>query len=131
MALKINGKYIAGAQIGDKSSDFELDHLEIANTSLAGIYAKTLANCSNGSTNIYDHDGDGQTHDDPDDIINRSTFTQYNSVLHDNYIHQVRAEGFYVGSSFYSEGSRLAALRNHSGVSSCSQGCQNLQQHIR
>lgn len=102
--FKINGKYIAGAQIGDKSSDFELDHLEIANTSLAGIYAKTLANCSNGSTNIYDHDGDGQTHDDPDDIINRSTFTQYNSVLHDNYIHQVGAEGFYVGSSFYSEG---------------------------
>lgn len=102
--FKVNGKYIAGFQIGDKSSDFELDHIEIANTSLAGVYAKTLANCSNGSTNNYDHDGDGRIQGDPDDIINRSTFTQYNSVLHDNYIHQVGAEGVYIGSSFYSEG---------------------------
>lgn len=106
--FKVNGKYTAGVSLGDKSSDFEIDHLEISNTNLAGVYAKTLANCPDGSTNSYDYDDDGNTKGDLDDIINRFTFTQYNSVFHHIYMHQVGAEGFYVGSSFYGEGEMIS-----------------------
>ena len=71
----------AGMGIGDLSSDFEIDHVSIENTFIAGIYAKT----------------------DPDSTLTsvRGTFTQYNTCIHDNYIGNVGNEGMYIGSSKY------------------------------
>jgi hypothetical protein len=99
-----------GVTIVNKSSDFEIDHVEITGVGLAGIKVDTPATCSDGSTSdwrAYDYDGDGVKTGDLDDVINRNNFTIDNSVLHDNYIHNVGTEGIYVGSSFYSEGSVL------------------------
>ena len=99
-----------GVTIVNKSSDFEVDHVEITGVGLAGIKVGTPATCSDGSTsdwNAYDYDGDGIKFGDRDDVVNRSNFSIYNSVLHDNFIHDVGTEGIYVGSSFYSTGSVL------------------------
>ncbi|MCX6248512.1 MAG: right-handed parallel beta-helix repeat-containing protein [Bacteroidetes bacterium] len=72
----------AGLSIGELSSDVEIDHISIANCPIAGIYAKTDPDCSYTST--------------------RGKFTQYNTILHDNFISNVGDEGMYIGSSFYS-----------------------------
>jgi hypothetical protein len=72
----------AGLSIGELSSDVEVDHIYISNTPIAGIYDKTDPDCTFTST--------------------RGKFTQYNTVIHDNYISNVGNEGFYIGSSFYS-----------------------------
>jgi hypothetical protein len=71
----------AGLGVGELSSDFEIDHISVENSLLGGIYAKT----------------------DPDSTLTsvRGTFTQYNSVIHDNYIANVGDEGLYVGSTKY------------------------------
>jgi hypothetical protein len=102
--IKIVHSLNVGVDIGFKSSDLEVDHLEITGVGGVGITAKTEGVCSDGSTDdwqAYDYDGDGVKVGDLDDVVNRSTFTQYNSVLHHNYVHNVGTEGFYVGSSFY------------------------------
>ena len=71
----------AGLGIGNLSSDFEIEHVSIENTSIAGIYAKTEPDCTMTSV--------------------RGTFTQYNTSIHDNYISNTGNEGLYVGSSKY------------------------------
>lgn len=99
--IKIVGSTSAGVDVGFKSTNFEIDHIEVSGVNNAGIHAKTEAVCSDGSANDYDYDADGVTIDDPDDVVNRDSFTQFNFALHDNYVHNVGTEGFYVGSSFY------------------------------
>lgn len=101
--IKVIKSTSVGVSVGYKSSDFEVDHIEIADVTNAGIAAKTEAVCSDGSISdwSYDYDGDGTRAGDLDDVVNRDNFTQYNSIFHDNYIHNVGTEGFYVGSSFY------------------------------
>ena len=69
-----------GVQIGEFSTDFEVDHLEIANTGFAGVMAKTDPSCDN------------------QDLRN---FVQKNTVLHDLYIHDTEGEGMYIGYSWY------------------------------
>ena len=69
----------AGMGIGKLSSDFEIDHVSIENCSIGGIYAKTDPDCSLTST--------------------RDNFTQYNTIIHDNYISNVGNEGMYIGST--------------------------------
>jgi parallel beta-helix repeat protein len=96
-----------GIQIVHKSSDFEVDHIEVRDVDGAGMGAKSRAVCSDGSTNDYDYDADGNKLGDLDDVVNRGNFVQYDSVFHDNYIHHVGTEGFYVGSSHYQEGREL------------------------
>jgi parallel beta-helix repeat protein len=71
----------SGLGIGYLSSDFEIDHISIENTLIAGLYAKTDPNCSANST--------------------RDSFTQHNTIIHDNYIAYTGNEGLYVGSSKY------------------------------
>jgi len=71
----------AGVSFGELSSDFELDHVTIADDPIAGLYAKTDPDCSFSST--------------------RNNFTQYNTRIHDNYIQNTGNEGLYIGSSFY------------------------------
>jgi hypothetical protein len=71
----------AGVGVNDLSTDFEIDHISIENTSIGGIYAKTDPECSFTST--------------------RGNFTQYNTLIHDNYIANVCDEGLYIGSTKY------------------------------
>jgi len=70
-----------GIGIGDKSSDFEIDHVSIEHCNGAGINAKTDPDCSFTTT--------------------RGNFTQFHSVIHDNYIAGVSNEGVYLGSTKY------------------------------
>ncbi len=71
----------AGMGIGYLSSDIEVDHISIENTLIGGLYAKTDPDCSTNSV--------------------RGSFTQYNTVIHDNYIAYTGNEGIYVGSTKY------------------------------
>lgn len=72
----------AGVSMGYLSSYCEIDHIYIANTNITGIFAKTDPDCAFNST--------------------RDKFTQYNTIIHDNYIANTVVEGMYIGSSFYS-----------------------------
>jgi hypothetical protein len=58
-----------------------MDHMKITDDPIAGVYAKTDPDCSFTST--------------------RPNFTQYNTLIHDNYIESTGNEGLYIGSSFY------------------------------
>lgn len=71
----------AGIGVGDLSSDFEIDHISIENTLVGGIYAKTDPDCSLTTT--------------------RDKFTQFNTIIHDNYLAYTGDEGLYIGSSKY------------------------------
>ncbi len=102
--IKIIHSTANGITMPNKTSDFEVDHIEVSGVPIIGISAKTVAVCSDGSTSdwhAYDYDGDGIKVGDLDDVVNRSKFTQYNSVLHDNYVHGTGHSAFYIGSSFY------------------------------
>ena len=81
--IKVAGtlKGASGLSTDNLSSDFEIDHVEVCNSGFAGIMSKTDPRCDRSS--------------------NRGNFTQYNSVFHDNYIHNTKGEGFYIGNSFY------------------------------
>ncbi len=106
--IKVAGVYYtAGLNINFKSSNFEVDHIEVTNTSAAGITTKTNGVCSDGSGNNYDYDGDGHLTGDLDDVVNRDTFVQYDSVFHHNYLHNIGTEGFYIGGTSYSQGKML------------------------
>jgi hypothetical protein len=63
------------------TSDFECDHLEIKGSGFAGIMCKTDPGCGGYAT--------------------RENFRMENVSLHDNYIHHVAGEGFYIGHSSY------------------------------
>lgn len=82
--IKINGTQsgASGLTIGNLSSDFEVEHLEITNAGFAGIMAKTDPSC--------------------DESASRGNFYMNNVLIHDNYVHDVGGEGLYIGNSFYS-----------------------------
>lgn len=84
LSIKVlgTGPGASGVSVGDKSSNFEIDHLEIANAGFAGIMAKTDPRC--------------------DSSANRGIFLMRDVSIHDNYIHDVGGEGIYAGNSFYS-----------------------------
>jgi len=71
----------AGVSMGYLSSDVEIDHVSIENTLIGGLYAKTDPDCN------------PNTH--------RNAFTQYNTLIHDNYIAYTGDEGIYAGSTKY------------------------------
>jgi len=71
----------AGLSMGYLSSDVEIDHVSIENTLIGGLYAKTDPDCSPSTT--------------------RGAFTQYNTIIHDNYIANTGDEGMYIGSTKY------------------------------
>lgn len=81
-ALKILESDGVGISIDDLSTDIEVEGVEIANTRLAGIMAKTDPDCSLRAV--------------------RDSFALYNLKIHDNYLHDIGFEGMYIGSSFYS-----------------------------
>ena len=74
-------KGASGLTINNLSTNFEIDHLEIANTGFAGIMSFSQPKCD-GSSNI-------------------GNFVQRNVSIHDNYIHHTLGEGLYIGHSYY------------------------------
>lgn len=75
-------EYGSGIGISNKSSTAEIEGVEISNTSFAGIIAKTDPYCLDGEI-----------------MVTRDDFTQFDIVIHDNYIHDTGGEGMYIGSS--------------------------------
>jgi len=71
-----------GISADQRSTNLEFEKCEVANTGFAGIMAKTDPVC-----------GDPTTY--------RNGFTQYNTVIHDCYVHDVGGEGMYIGHSSY------------------------------
>ncbi len=71
----------AGIGVGYLSSDYEIDHISIQNTLLGALYAKTDPDLTTPST--------------------REKFTQFNTIIHDNYIAYCGDEGMYIGSTKY------------------------------
>ncbi|MCD9017741.1 alpha/beta fold hydrolase [Parachryseolinea silvisoli] len=63
-------------------SDFEVDHIEIANSGYAGIMCKIDPTCDNPQ-------------------YHRGNFVMENIKLHDNYIHDTNGEAYYVGYYAY------------------------------
>lgn len=65
---------------GDRSSDYEIDHIEALDCGFAGVVSKTDPNC--------------ETQD-------MSGFVQRNTRLHHLYLHDTRGEGIYFGNTGY------------------------------
>ncbi len=68
-----------GVSVSDFCSDFEIDHVEIANTGFAGIIGKTDPSCGNELT------------------WRRNGYVLKNLNIHHNYIHDTGGEGIYLG----------------------------------
>lgn len=75
------GKGANGLGIGELSTNYEVDHIEIANTGFSGIFALSQPTC--------------------DLSANKGHFEQRNTIIRDNYIHDTYGEGMYIGHSFY------------------------------
>ncbi|MCF8332055.1 MAG: T9SS type A sorting domain-containing protein, partial [Bacteroidales bacterium] len=71
----------AGIGISNLSNFFEIDHVEIAHTKIAGIMCKTEPGCSFTAT--------------------RDSFLMEDIHIHHNYIHHTGTEGMYIGSSSF------------------------------
>lgn len=70
-----------GIGVGEISSDFEIDHIQIRNCLGSGIVAKTDPQCNPLTTRGY--------------------ATQDNTSIHNNFIDNVGNEGMYIGSTKY------------------------------
>jgi len=70
-----------GLSIDGLSTNYEIDHIEIANSGFAGIMSMSHPTC--------------------DGTANRGNFVQRNTSIHDNFVHNTSGEGFYIGHSFY------------------------------
>lgn len=81
--IVINGGNL-GITLDKLSTNFQVDHVEIANTGFAGIMAKTDPTC--------------------DDATIRDNFVMKNVYFNDNYVHDTGGEAFYIGNSFYANG---------------------------
>lgn len=70
--------------VGSKSTNYELDHLEVTATNggFAGLFLRSNMACDT-------RDG---------------VFTQYDTLIHDNYIHDTGGEGIYLGQTTYLNG---------------------------
>ena len=68
--------------VGIETGYIEIDHIEISETGNVGMAVRHREDSS----------------------IDRSTWTQHDTHLHHNFIHDTGTEGFYVGSSNYREG---------------------------
>ena len=82
--IHVAGAVSSGIVFQSLSSDMEVEYVEVSDAGFAGIMAKTDATCT-----------------DTDPLSFRGGFVQRNSVFHDNYIHDVEGEGFYIGYSFW------------------------------
>ncbi|MCD4773202.1 MAG: right-handed parallel beta-helix repeat-containing protein [Bacteroidales bacterium] len=75
----------AGISVDNKSTNIEIEYTEISNTLISGIVAKT----------------EPDPYGDCTFPAVRDSFTMYNIIIHDNYLHNIGNEGMYIGSSKY------------------------------
>lgn len=75
------GTGASGLSFDNLSTNYEADHIEIANTGFSGIFAFSQPTI--------------------DLSANRGHFVQRNTIIRDNYIHDTGGEGMYIGHSFY------------------------------
>lgn len=75
------GKGASGLSLSELSTNYEVDHIEVANTGFSGIFAFSQPTC--------------------DFTANRGNFVQRKTIIRDNYIHDTFGEGMYIGHSFY------------------------------
>ncbi|GAB3174094.1 malectin domain-containing carbohydrate-binding protein [Telluribacter humicola] len=75
------GSGASGLVFAAKTTDIEVDHLEISGTGFAGMLIKTDPAC--------------------DTTTWRQNFSMNNVVVHDNYVHHTGAEGIYIGHTSY------------------------------
>ncbi|WP_247236291.1 malectin domain-containing carbohydrate-binding protein [Telluribacter sp. SYSU D00476] len=75
------GSGASGLVVGAKTTDIEIDHVEISGTGFAGMLIKTDPAC--------------------DPTTWRQNFTMNNVVVRDNYVHNTGAEGIYIGHTSY------------------------------
>lgn len=73
-----------GITLGELSTNFEVDHVEVMGSGFAGIMAKTDPTC--------------------DPATSRENFTMKNVSFNYNFVHDTGGEGFYVGNSFFQAG---------------------------
>jgi hypothetical protein len=78
--IKVNGGHMS-ITFDKRSTNIELDHVEVYNSGFAGVVAKTDPACDNLGVRGY--------------------FTMRDLKFHDNYVHNTGGEGFYVGNSFW------------------------------
>ncbi len=76
-----------------RSTNIEVDHLEIKNSGFAGIMAKTDPSCDNATI--------------------RGNFVMRDMNIHDNFVHDTGGEGLYIGNSFYNTGMTLACGKRY------------------
>jgi hypothetical protein len=85
--IKLTGGHV-GLTLEGLTTNVEVNNIEVYSVGFAGIMAKTDPTC--------------------DDATIRGNFLMRNTFLHDNYVHDTKGEGFYVGHSFYEKGKTLA-----------------------
>lgn len=85
-----NGALVANK----KSTNFEIENVEIASSGFAGMMLKTDPNACDSSTW-------------------RGNFVMNNVRVHDNYIHDVGGEGLYIGNSFWNVGYNVTCNGNN------------------
>ena len=80
------GFVVRGSQRGivgsEKTRYIEIDHVETQPSTKMGIFVRTSAT----------------------DDVNRENWTQYDTYVHHNYVHDAGTEGFYIGGSKYRDG---------------------------
>ncbi len=80
--IAITGTAGNGISIDQKSTNVEIAHVEVGHTGMSGIMAKTDPTCNDLS-------------------VVRDSFALYETILHNNYIHNTFNEGIYLGNSYY------------------------------
>ena len=85
--IKLTGGHV-GLTLEGKTSNVEVNNIEVYTVGFAGILAKTDPTCDESTT--------------------RGNFVMYDVTLHDNYVHDTGGEGFYIGHSYYEKGVKLS-----------------------
>ncbi|MGD1947130.1 MAG: T9SS type A sorting domain-containing protein [Croceivirga sp.] len=108
--IKIEGtsSWAMGVAIGDFSTDFEVDHVEVESAGFAGIMAKTDPICSNSAT------------------WRTSGFVMKNLDIHHNHIQNTGGEGIYIG---FTLGYKLKTFRYCSGTPVFGHWLENVDVH--
>lgn len=77
----------AALHVTGRSSDVEIERVDVSNNHFAGIMIKTDPGC--------------------DASFYRENFTMHNVKVHDCYVHDTGGEGLYIGHSFWDSGVRV------------------------
>jgi hypothetical protein len=81
--IKVNGGHHS-VTLEYLTTNVEFDHVEVANSGFSGIMAKTDPSCDNATI--------------------RGNFVMRDVKIHDNYVHDTKGEGLYLGHTFWSAG---------------------------